>query len=41
LGTCQVGDILVVVHSISTFKSRMATIDFDWTIWLVVVSLEQ
>jgi hypothetical protein len=40
MGICQVGDMLVVFHSNFAFKSSMATIHFDWTIWLVVVSFE-
>jgi hypothetical protein len=40
LGTCSIGDIFVIVHSNSTFKSNMTTIGFDWTIWLGLVNLE-
>jgi len=29
MGTCQVGDILVVVHTNFTLKSSMETIQFD------------
>jgi hypothetical protein len=29
LGTCPLGDIFVVVHSNSAFKSNMTTNDFD------------
>jgi hypothetical protein len=35
MGTCQVGDILVVVHMNFTFKSSMETIHFNWLDHLV------
>jgi hypothetical protein len=41
LGTCQVGVIIIMVHSNSTFNSNMTTIIFYCFIWLVMVSLEQ